>query len=109
MPNKYKLPKVLVALSKKDIIDRRTWVMYKVIPDWDRRIIDALKVHATPDKEFHQFVTDKVNAYIFKEEAPPAEIASAIINIADDHLNGRTPVIRAGDYISIQNYLRGMR
>lgn len=94
---------------KKEIIDRRTWVMYKVIPDWDRKIINELMVRGTPDKEFYQFVTNKVNAYIFQKEAPPAEIASAIINIADDHLSGREPVIRAGDYIAIQNYLRGMK
>lgn len=105
---KLEIPEIFVAV-KKEKIDRRTWVMYKTIPDWDRKIINELIVRGTPDKEFHQFVTDKVNAYIFQKEAPPAEIASAIINIADDHLSGREPVIRAGDYIAIQNYLRGMK
>jgi hypothetical protein len=39
-------------------------------------------------------------------KAPPKEIAAAIMNITDDLLSGREPVLRAGDYIQLQNYMR---
>jgi hypothetical protein len=38
---------------------------------------------------------------------PPAEIATAIINVADDYLNGTDVVMKSGDYIAVQNFLRG--
>jgi len=40
---------------------------------------------------------------------PPAEIASVVMNIADDILSEREPVIRAGDYIQLQEYMRQKR
>ena len=37
---------------------------------------------------------------------PPEDIASAIMNIADDLMSGRDITLRAGDYIAIQNHVR---
>ena len=42
----------------------------------------------------------------FEEKMPPADIAPAILNMADDYIAGREVAIRAGDYISIQNHIR---
>jgi hypothetical protein len=51
-------------------------------------------------------VNDHVGAYLNKGVMPPEAIASAVINIADDFLAGREPVLRAGDYIAFQNFAR---
>lgn len=59
------------------------------------------------DKRFTDFAEEYVDAYIYDNKEPPTEIAGAIKNIADDVLSGREPVVRAGDYISIQNYIKG--
>jgi hypothetical protein len=63
-------------------------------------------VSGRPSKEFLQAVVDHTNAYLFENTEPPAEIAPAIKNISDDYVGGREMIFRAGDYISIQNYIR---
>ncbi len=90
----------------EEIIKRKDWVKYKTIPGWHAKVIGEKIIVSDPGKQFSEVVEKYVNAYIFKEEAPPEEIAVAIMNIADDVLNGREPVLKAGDYISIQNYAR---
>ena len=88
-------------------------LVLKVATGEDIRVIesesfasDKAVISARPKKEFFQTIVDHTNAYLFESKEPPAEIATAIKNIADDHLNGREIVIRAGDYASIQNYVR---
>ena len=100
----------LRVLSKfrilEEIIKRKDWVKYKTIPYWHGRVIDKDIIVSQPADKFRTVVEEHVNAYIFEEQEPPAEIATAILNIADDFLNGREPVIKAGDYIAIQNFIR---
>lgn len=94
------------AISKVNvshIIDRKDWVKYKTIPDWHGKVIKNVLVKDL-SREFADMAAEHVNAYIFDKKEPPAEIAGAIINIADDVLNGREPILRAGDYIALQNY-----
>ena len=62
---------------------------------------------AITTEEFNNFVYEHVNAYIHEKKAPPKAIANAIMNITDDILSNRDPVIRAGDYIQLQNFMRG--
>ena len=66
-------------------------------------------VQIIPDSRFDKVVTDHLRAYVDKGVKPPNEIASAILNLADDFMAGNQITIRAGDYISIQNFLRGMK
>jgi len=47
-----------------------------------------------------------MNAYLHDGKMPPAEIAPAIMNLIDDQKSGRDMALRAGDYISLQNYMR---
>jgi hypothetical protein len=47
-----------------------------------------------------------MNAFLQEGKMPPEEIAPAIMNLVDDQTSGRDMVMRAGDYISLQNYLR---
>jgi hypothetical protein len=48
-------------------------------------------------------------AYLLEAKEPPAQIAAAIKNFADDIAAGREVVIRAGDYIAIQSYLKSVK
>lgn len=89
----------------QEILKRKDWVKYKTIPEWHGRIIDGHILTGDPGKEFNEITNEYVNAYIFQEKVPPAEIATAIMNIADDYLNNREIVIKAGDYIAIQNFI----
>ncbi len=93
-----------VSIARK-IIDRKDWVKYKTIPDWHGRVIKDIVV-SDPGKQFAEVTAKHVNAYIFDKKEPPREIAGAIINIADDILNDREPILRAGDYIALQNYTK---
>jgi hypothetical protein len=91
-----------LTLSKK-LIDRRTWVMYLIIPDM---VKFGDKVMVQPDDNFYKTVDEHMEAYVNKGVMPPADIASAILNMSDDYLAGREITIRAGDYIAIQNHMR---
>jgi len=67
---------------------------------------DFTKVFEGKDTAFRQFVEKHLQAYIEKGTLPPAAIVGPIVNIAEDVMAGREPVIRAGDYIAIQNQIR---
>ena len=49
-----------------------------------------------------------LKAYVEKGVMPPAEIASVVMNIADDLAAKRAPTLRTGDYIALQMYMRKM-
>jgi len=108
---RFEIVNVINAMKKiripTEIEDRSDWVKYFTIPYWHDRVIDNEIIASGLDKRFNEVTEKYVNAYIFDKKEPPAEIAGAIMNIADDVLNGREPVLRAGDYISIQNYIKG--
>jgi hypothetical protein len=87
------------------IEDRRLWIMYLTSPIEGLRKGWLKLVEIPPNEEFYSVVSTHVKAYM-KGEAPPDSIASAILNIADDIASGRDVIIRAGDYISIQNFMR---
>jgi len=95
-------PKFTVALSQW-IWNRKWWVAYLVIPEpWREQ--HQIDLEVSPD--FEKLTFGYAKAYIEKGEMPPADIAPAILNMADDYLAGRQVSIRAGDYIMIQNHLR---
>lgn len=91
----------------KIIFDRSDWVKYLVVVDWHSRVFKEELFEAITTEEFNKFVFEHVNAYIHEKKAPPKAIANAIMNITDDILSNRDPVIRAGDYIQLQNFMRG--
>lgn len=79
-------------------------VAYLVINEGIKGIAEKFKNPI--DERFQQVVTKHLQAYIDKNTMPPAEIAPAIMNLADDFAAGRQMCIRAGDYIAIQNFMR---
>jgi hypothetical protein len=97
------MPSINVVLHES-IWKRKYWLMYLVIADdfFDKHQIN---VNVTPEFEAATFKYAK--AYIEKGEMPPADIAPAILNMADDFMAGRQVAVRAGDYIAVHNHLRG--
>lgn len=91
------------------------WVLERWMVGWyviiNENIKDlAERIRVRPEKNFYEVVSKHLGAYIQEGVMPPNDIAPAILNIADDYMAGRRPIsIRAGDYISIQNYLRGSK
>jgi hypothetical protein len=77
--------------------------MYLVIVD-DVFNKNQININITP--EFEAVTFRYAQAYLEKGDMPPADIAPAILNMADDLLAGRQVTVRAGDYIAIQNHLR---
>jgi len=99
--------RVIKVQIPKIIFDRSDWVKYLVVVDWNSRIFKEDLYEAITTEKFNNFVYEHVNAYIHQKKAPPKEIANAIMNITDDILSDRDPVIRAGDYIQLQSFMRG--
>jgi hypothetical protein len=84
------------------------------LPDWsiiayliiiDMRDVSNLMEYK-PDEKFFSMVSEHANNYLEKGIMPPESIATAILNIADDHMAGKQITIRAGDYIALQKFMR---
>ena len=80
-------------------------------------IIDVFKLHPEleqgfeqvalgKDEGFNKFVTGQVQQYMEKGTTPAAPIAATVVNIAEDVVAGRTPTLRAGDYIALRTAYR---
>ena len=97
----------------KLVIDAKPWwwrVAYLIIPypnRFDQTLLEGFdQIARGQDKAFNKLVETHLTAYLEKGVAPPAAIAGAIVNIAEDVVAGRTPTLRAGDYISLQTFKR---
>src|SRR4030042_887791 len=99
--------RVVKVLIPKIIFDRSDWVKYLVVLEFNRKLFKEDLYEAITTDKFNNFVHEHVNAYIQEKKMPPKEIANAIMNISDDIISGREPVIRAGDYLQLQTFLRG--
>lgn len=81
-------------------------VMYLILHD---AIKNKDVIVSKVEKGFDKMVKEQVAAYIEKKTVPPAGISSAIMNLADDVVCGREMILRAGDYIALQNHYRGTK
>ncbi len=90
-----------------------------VVQEWIlRRWIIVAYLYPPPIGEFSKYAEVElesravkmlhthVKAYMEKGIAPPAEIRSVVMNVADDLANNRTPTLRTGDYIDLQSFIR---
>ena len=66
-------------------------------------------LEARPDESFFTTFSKHVEAYAKEGQAPPKAIETAVMNAADDYMAGRDITLRAGDYISVQNFIRGQQ
>ena len=88
----------------KWVFRRKTEVMYLVLgPDGLPKFKDLLEIGITD--QLMAVVSKHVNAYIKEGTLPPKDIASPILNMADDLLAGRALTIRTGDYIALQQHV----
>ncbi len=79
--------------------------MYLVLgPDGFPKLRDVIDLDIT--ERLATVLSRHVHAHVNEGEPPPREIAPAILNIAEDVLSGKSPTLRAGDYISLQQYVR---
>jgi len=80
-------------------------VMYLVIIDkLLAKRADLLKVR--PSEKFFDMLREQVVAHVAEGAEPPKEIASAIMNIADDIISHRDVTLKAGDYIALMSYAK---
>jgi hypothetical protein len=98
---------LLFEIPEHIIIPRWILVAYLII-NWRMKDI-AEQIKVKPGREFYATVTKHLGAYIVKDVMPPKDIAGAILNMADDFMANRPMNLRAGDYIDIQNHIRGQR
>ena len=94
-----------IWVKRQTILDRRIWVYYLIILE---RAADHLRelIEVEPDKRFFKVLGRHVEKYLESGQMPPEAIAPVVMNIADDYLAGRDVVLRAGDYIQLQNFVR---
>jgi len=86
------------------ILERWILVAYLII-NW--RVKDlAERIQVRPERDFYEVAAKHLRAYVQEGVMPPEDVASAILNLADDYMAGRPMNLRAGDYIAIQNHLR---
>lgn len=96
-----------VQLIPDWILERWILVAYLII-NWRAKDL-AERIQVAPDKKFFSVVAKYMRSYLKDGVVPPDDIAPAILNIADDYMAGNSLNLRAGDYIAIQNHVRGMR
>lgn len=102
------MPRVneMFAIRWEDWIkELRHRVMYLYPPPIDFKDLKELVAQGVRSR-FLKEVQAHTQAYLLEGKEPPAQIASAIRNFADDIAAGREVVIRAGDYIAVQSYLK---
>ena len=97
-----------VFIQRESLLDRRIWVYYLVIVDKLAHQFGNV-LEARPDESFYDTFAKHVEAYVKEGKAPPKAIEGAVLNAADDYLAGRDVTLRAGDYIAVQNFIRGAK
>jgi len=88
------------------LLHRWILVAYKIPPlldGWRREIYEI-----APDEKFQAVVDQYLEVALAGGELPDT-IAPAILNLANDVMSGREVTIRAGDYISIMGFAKGMQ
>lgn len=86
------------------ILERKKWYFYLIPPDPFGKLDEIIT--APVNEAFFKVAAGYMNAFLKKGEMPPAQIAPVIFNMLDDYSAGREVVIRTGDYIAIQSFLR---
>ena len=97
-------------IALKDIIkdiELRWCVVCYLIINWR---IDELRKFGEwrIPNELYEELAKHLHAYLYEDKMPPSEIASTVLNIADDFVRGDQIRLKAGDYIALENYRRSM-
>ena len=87
---------------------RRWCVVCYLIINW--RIKDLVeRIRVEPEADFYKIVANYLYEYVHNDKMPPDDIAPTIMNLGEDFIAGRPVQFRAGDYIAVQNHLRGLK
>jgi hypothetical protein len=91
----------------KNIEERWCVVCYLII-NWR---IDELRerIQFEIPPRTYKMLAEHLYRYVYEDVMPPEEIASTILNIADDFIKGEPVKLRAGDYIALQGYMRTLK
>ena len=101
------LAQIPLRLVPEWLLERWILVAYLII-NWNvKEVVEGVQIR--PDKRFYTALARHVTAYVQEGVMPPAEIATAVLNLADDMMANRPMNLRAGDYIAIQNFVRGRK
>ena len=88
-------------------IKERWCIVCYLIINW--RILELVeKARWEIPTETYEVLATHLYNYVYKDEMPPAEIASTVLNVADDFMRGDSVQLRAGDYIALQGYVRSL-
>ena len=102
LPEKVKqLAKIRFKIAFERVLVPSWWRIAYLIPDMFHRGLaefeQFVKVVDGSDSGFNNFIQKNVKAYLETGKMPPSAIKAPILNIAEDIIAGREPVIRAGD------------
>ena len=101
------MPPLPIRVTIADWIwKRKSQVMYLIVVD---DFFDRNQITLTMKEDFADLTFQYAKAYIEEGKMPPADIAPAILNMADEFMAGRQVALRAGDYVAIHNHLRATR
>lgn len=102
------IPKVHMPLEEILVqIDKHWCVVCYLIINWRIEELRERGRLEIPAKAY-QVLGEHLYNYVYKDVMPPAEIASTILNVADDFVRGEQVKLRAGDYIALQGYARNL-
>lgn len=97
---------------REHIWDRIHWVTYRVpnnLTEILKKGVADAPVRVKLTKQFTDVTWKHTAALVMEGTPPPAEIAGAIYNIADDISCGREVSLKAGDYIAIQSFIKAKK
>ncbi len=105
LPFQKQFAEFVLSIDIRDhYIPRWIRVAYLILSVKSQDIFKKMEVN-TGD-QFNKVVAKYLNAYITDGKMPPDDIATAILNLADEYMAGNVMNLRAGDYIAIHNHIR---
>ena len=99
---------IKVTMDKQAFIDRRDWVKYLTLSEFQTKLLEKLHpeiLETAPNEQFINFLQTEIDQYLSGEKIH-ADIQTAIMNCADMYASGDQINLRAGDYIALQTHYR---
>jgi len=107
MPVEPKIPHFRMTLrGLQQLIDKHWCLASYLIINFDISEIVQLAEKELP-AAFTKELAKHVYGYMYENKMPPAEIATTVLNVAEDLIAGNEVQLRAGDYIAAQKYMMG--
>jgi hypothetical protein len=101
---------IKVSVDKLAYIDRRDWVKYLTLSEFQTKLLQKTNpeiLETAPNESFINFLQEEISNYLAGNEIAKG-IESPVMNCADMFACGEQITLRAGDYITLQNYHQNM-